>query len=271
MPELPEVETTCRGITPHVVGQIISSVVLRRTSLRWPIPSHLPKTLSNQKILTVKRRAKYLLLETVQGTLIIHLGMSGSLQLVDHNCAVKKHDHVDICLHSGKIIRLNDPRRFGAVLWADEDVMSHKLLCDLGPEPLSDAFCDDWLYMQSRGKRQAVKTFIMNNKIVVGVGNIYATEALFMAGIRPDRSAGGVSKEEYVRLTNTVKHVLKRAIECGGTTLKDFLGSDGKPGYFAIELSVYGKQGLPCPVCRTPIQSMKLGQRSSCFCPKCQR
>lgn len=270
MPELPEVETTRRGIAPHVTNQTISQVVLRRSSLRWPIPPHLPKTLLGQKVLAVKRRAKYLLLETAPGTLILHLGMSGSLQLVEKDCPVKKHDHVDICFKSGHILRLNDPRRFGAVLWSSDNVMAHKLLCNLGPEPLSEAFADDWLYVQSRGRKQAVKTFLMDNKIVVGVGNIYATESLFMAGIRPNRPAGSVTKKEYSALTQAVKQVLRRAIECGGTTLKDFLGSDGKPGYFAIELAVYGKQGQPCSVCSSLIESMKLGQRASCYCPQCQ-
>ena len=270
MPELPEVETIKRGILPHVPGEIVSSVIVRQPSLRWLVPSDLPDTLSGKKFLSVERRAKYLLLKTDTGTVIIHLGMSGSLRLLSKSSRVTKHDHIDICFESGKLLRFNDPRRFGAVLWTKESIEEHKLLCHLGPEPLSDLFSETWLFQKSRGRRQSVKTFIMNNTIVVGVGNIYAAEALFSSGIRPDRPVNKISQSEFTRLTGNIKKVLARAIDCGGTTLKDFTDSDGKPGYFAIELSVYGREGKPCPVCGTSVQQIKLGQRASCFCPQCQ-
>jgi len=271
MPELPEVETTLRGIAPYLESQFISHIILRRHSLRWPIPLLLPNILAGQQLLSIKRRAKYLLFETSLGTLIIHLGMSGTLQLVKKEFALKKHDHVDICLKNDTILRLNDPRRFGAVLWTEEDPNEHKLLSHLGPEPLLEAFTNDWLFMKSRNKKQAVKNFIMDNKVVVGIGNIYATEALFRAGIHPNKAAGKVSKQQYKCLTCEIKNVLHHAIACGGTTLKDFLGSDGKPGYFSIELSIYGRKDLPCTVCGNLIKTIKLAGRTSFYCSTCQQ
>ncbi len=270
MPELPEVEITKRGISPHITHKKIEKVLLRRSSLRWIIPAHLPETLPGQVVFLVDRRAKYLLLKVAKGTLIIHLGMSGTLQLVDLSTAVTKHDHFDLCFENDLILRFNDPRRFGALLWSEAG-NSHPLLKKLGPEPLSNNFDDILLYEKSRGKKQAVKSFIMDSKVVVGLGNIYATEALFMAGVRPDCSAEDISKTRYALISKSIRKVLQRAINCGGTTLKDFKGSDGKPGYFAIELSVYGKKGEPCPRCSTIIKSKKIGQRASCFCPACQQ
>ena len=229
MPELPEVETTRRGIEPHISGQTINSVVIRNAKLRWPVPDNLPERLAGKTIQSVKRRAKYLLLEVEDGNLLIHLGMSGSLRIVSSNEPVKKHDHIDILFNNGSCLRYHDPRRFGAVLWSEAPVYEHKLLSQLGPEPLSDDFSASLLYRRSRNKSQAVKTFIMDSHVVVGVGNIYANEALFKAGIRPDKPAGKISKARYERLTDCIKTTLAEAIRQGGTTLRDFVGGDGKP------------------------------------------
>jgi formamidopyrimidine-DNA glycosylase len=271
MPELPEVETTRRGIAPHITGQKVSDVIVRHHQLRWPIPRGLKKRLLGHKINSVARRAKYLLLGFDHGTLILHLGMSGSLRIIKANIPAEKHDHLDIALNNGKTLRLTDPRRFGAVLWTKENPEEHELLAHLGPEPLSDAFTSELLYQRSRKRNSSIKQFIMDGKVVVGVGNIYASEALFLAGISPKRIASKVSRARYDKLTATIKQVLTAAIEQGGTTLRDFVGGDGKPGYFAQQLNVYGRGGEACHVCGTAIKQIVQGQRSSYYCSACQR
>ena len=271
MPELPEVETTRRGISPHIKGKTISKVVIRNHRLRWPIREDLPQLLQDQPVTDISRRAKYLMLETPAGTLILHLGMSGSLRVVQSGDNPGKHDHLDLVCSDGTTLRLHDPRRFGAAVWTDEPFEQHALLEHLGPEPLSDNFNSDRLSRCAKGKSRAVKLLIMDNQVVVGVGNIYANEALFMAGIRPDRPAGKISAQRYERLAGCIKRVLANAIEKGGTTLKDFVGGDGKPGYFQIELAVYGHGGEPCPKCAKPLAEIKLGQRTTVFCKSCQR
>ncbi|MBD9656578.1 bifunctional DNA-formamidopyrimidine glycosylase/DNA-(apurinic or apyrimidinic site) lyase [Pseudomonas sp. PDM12] len=270
MPELPEVETTRRGIAPHLIGQRVSRVIVRERRLRWPIPEDLDVRLSGQRIEAVERRAKYLLIKAEVGTLISHLGMSGNLRLVEAGLPAAKHEHVDIELESGLALRYTDPRRFGAMLWS-ELPLEHELLVRLGPEPLTELFDGERLYQLSRGKAVAVKPFIMDNAVVVGVGNIYATEALFAAGIDPRRAAGTVSRARYVRLAQEIKRVLAHAIERGGTTLRDFIGGDGQPGYFQQELFAYGRGGQLCKVCGSTLREVKLGQRASVYCPKCQR
>lgn len=270
MPELPEVETTKRGISPHIVGKEVTDVVIRQPSLRWPIPEDFASQLLGRKLINISRRGKYLLFEFKHGTALGHLGMSGSMRIVDKNEVAAKHDHVDIIF--GKLaLRYHDPRRFGAILWTDANVDEHELIHHLGPEPLSEAFYQDYLFERSRKRSQAIKTFIMDSRIVVGVGNIYANEALFKAGIQPLKAAGKVSKAKYALLTQEIKLVLANAIERGGTTLRDFVGGDGKPGYFAQELSVYGRGGLPCVNCNKPLTEKKLGQRATVYCVNCQK
>ena len=272
MPELPEVETTRRGIAPHIQGQQIKEVIVRKHQLRWPVPDNLNQLLAGYTIRQVRRRAKYLLLETKTGTLIIHLGMSGCLRVVNpSNQPVEKHDHVDFVISEELLLRYTDPRRFGAVLWTNEPPAEHKLLKALGPEPLTDDFSGKRLFTLSRGRKQAVKTFIMDNHVVVGVGNIYANEALFKAGIRPDRPCGKISSERYQLLADAIKETLAKAIDQGGTTLKDFVGGDGKPGYFKQELAVYGRKGQPCKKCGKLITEIRQGNRATCFCKHCQR
>ena len=276
MPELPEVETTRRGIEPHIKQHTIANMVIRQHQLRWPIPAELPKILKGLTILAVRRRAKYLLLDvakgnTLKGTVIIHLGMSGSLRLIHEPTAEPlKHEHFDITFTDGQVLRYTDPRRFGACVWQALNSPS-SLLDHLGPEPLSDAFNLDYLYEKSRGRNMAIKTFIMDQKVVVGVGNIYASEALFMSGINPKKAAGKISKAKYQQLINAITLVLDKAIQEGGTTLKDFVGSDGKPGYFAQQLNVYGRNGLPCIACKKPIVQFTQAQRSTFYCPSCQK
>lgn len=270
MPELPEVETTRRGIAPQVEGVRIAAIVVRQPQLRWMVPEAVQQAVG-LKVEAVRRRAKYLLLDTQRGSIVLHLGMSGSLTVQPQSKAPGKHDHLDIVLEGGNCLRLNDPRRFGACLWQGADEAPLKLFQTLGPEPLSDAFDGERLFELSRGRSVAVKNFIMTNAVVVGVGNIYANEALFMAGIDPRRAAGKVSRACYLRLAEHIKTVLAQAIEQGGTTLRDFLGADGKPGYFKVQLKVYGKAGEPCSVCGTAIRSVSIGQRNSFYCPKCQR
>ncbi|AGI22202.1 bifunctional DNA-formamidopyrimidine glycosylase/DNA-(apurinic or apyrimidinic site) lyase [Pseudomonas sp. MT3] len=270
MPELPEVETTRRGIAPYLEGQRVSRVIVRERRLRWPIPEDLDVRLSGQRILQVERRAKYLLLNAEVGTLISHLGMSGSLRLVECGLPAARHEHVDIELESGLALRYTDPRRFGALLWSQAP-LEHELLRHLGPEPLTDAFEGERLYQLSRGRSMAVKPFIMDNAVVVGVGNIYATEALFAAGIDPRREAGSISRARYLKLAQEIKRILAIAIERGGTTLRDFVGGDGQPGYFQQELFVYGRGGEFCKVCGSTLREVRLGQRASVYCPRCQR
>ncbi|MCW8125483.1 bifunctional DNA-formamidopyrimidine glycosylase/DNA-(apurinic or apyrimidinic site) lyase [Microbulbifer halophilus] len=271
MPELPEVETTRRGLGPHLEGHIVRSATVRQRRLRWPIDRGFEKRIAGAEILRLERRAKYLLVHTDRGCAIWHLGMSGSLRLVEADCPPEKHDHVDWTLDSGLILRYRDPRRFGALLWTGGDPVAHDLLSHLGPEPLSDDFHGDYLFQRSRGRRQSVKTFVMDGRIVVGVGNIYASESLFLAGIRPQTPAGRISRARYWRLADAIKRVLARAIDDGGTTLRDFIGGDGKPGYFAQQLNVYGRAGDPCPKCGASVREAVLGQRSTFFCNRCQR
>ncbi|HEY4145151.1 bifunctional DNA-formamidopyrimidine glycosylase/DNA-(apurinic or apyrimidinic site) lyase [Pinirhizobacter sp.] len=270
MPELPEVETTRRGIAPHIEGRRVTGVVLRRPDLRWPIPPEISTLFPGQVIDSVERRAKYLLLRTGAGTALLHLGMSGVLRVLPANTPIGKHDHVDIVLDSGQVLRFTDPRRFGALLWQMPGE-THKLLEGIGPEPLTDAFDGDRLWRLSRGRSAAVKTFLMDNAVVVGVGNIYASEALFAAGIDPRRAAGKVSRGRYAKLAQEVKRILAHAITRGGTTLRDFLTPDGTPGYFYQELFAYGRAGEACKVCGEPIRVVTLGQRASFYCPCCQR
>jgi formamidopyrimidine-DNA glycosylase len=270
VPELPEVETTRRGIAPHIEGKTVRKVVVRQRRLRWPIYGGLEKLLPGQRVRRVERRAKYLLLRLDQGTLIVHLGMSGSLRIVPSATAAEAHDHFDL-VFPGQTLRLRDPRRFGAVLWTRQPPEQHPLLRHLGPEPLADAFNGDLLYNRSRGRKVAVKNLLMDGKVVVGVGNIYANESMFLAGIHPNRSCNRISRERYQTLAAMVKQVLKEAIRQGGTTLRDFQQGDGQPGYFAQQLLVYGKEGEPCPNCGRPIKQSRIGQRSSFFCSHCQR
>ncbi len=270
MPELPEVETTRRGVEPFCRGEVVRRVVVRERRLRWPVPEHLPRRLAGQTITAVERRAKYLLFRTGAGTLLVHLGMSGSLRVADADQAPARHDHIDLELGSGRLLRFNDPRRFGCFLWLEPGEL-HPLLSQLGPEPLSAAFDGVLLHRLSRGRHGPVKNFIMDGKVVVGVGNIYANEALFLAGIRPDRAAGRISLTRYQRLAETIKQVLTSAITSGGTTLRDFVGGDGRPGYFAQQLRVYGRGSAPCKHCGAPLREIRLGQRTTVFCVTCQR
>lgn len=270
MPELPEVETSRRGIAPYLVGERVDRLIIRQRRLRWPIHTDVDDKLPGMTIRSVGRRAKYLLLETAAGTAIIHLGMSGSVFIVAADTPAGVHDHFDIALQSGKALRFRDPRRFGSLHWSD-DAASHWLLQKLGPEPLSGDFGGEYLWQQSRGRRVAIKQFIMNAAIVVGVGNIYASEALFLARIHPRRAAGRIAKPRYELLATTIKEVLAKAISAGGTTLRDFYGGDGEPGYFQQELSVYGREGQPCRNCKQSLSAIVLGQRSTYYCKNCQR
>jgi formamidopyrimidine-DNA glycosylase len=274
MPELPEVETTCRGIAPFAEDQVIESIVIRQPKLRWPVDLKLNDILMGQTITIVKRRAKYCCLETKIGSLMIHLGMSGSLKIVDGQLDVKepikKHDHVDICLSNQKIIRFNDPRRFGSIIFNQQSA-EHPLLKKLGPEPLTDSFNSDYLHSKAVGRKVSIKAFIMNNHIVVGVGNIYAQESLFLSGIHPNRAANKISLVRMKMLVTTIKEVLAKAIKAGGSSLKDFTGADGKPGYFQQTLSVYGRQGESCVSCQTNLKHCNIGQRATVYCPSCQR
>ncbi len=270
MPELPEVETTRRGLAPHVEHRIVTDVVLRRPDLRWPIPDEIRRDLPGQRIQAVRRRAKYLLLDTDAGSALLHLGMSGSLRVLPADTPVRPHDHVDLALDSRRVLRFNDPRRFGCLLWQPPGE-THELLAGLGPEPLSDSFDGDYLFRLSRGRSAPVKTFLMDQKVVVGVGNIYVAEALFAAGVSPLRAAGKVSRERYVQLADAIKLILGHAITRGGTTLRDFISPDGAPGYFEQELSAYGRGGEPCPRCGRPLKQATIGQRTTVWCGLCQR
>ncbi|MEX2964032.1 bifunctional DNA-formamidopyrimidine glycosylase/DNA-(apurinic or apyrimidinic site) lyase [Microbulbifer sp. TYP-18] len=271
MPELPEVETTRRGLAPHLENRRVCTALVRQRRLRWPVDARFEQRIRDALILRLERRAKYLLVHTDRGCAIWHLGMSGSLRLVEADEEAQQHDHVDWVLDSGLHLRYRDPRRFGALLWTSSDPAGHRLLAHLGPEPLSPEFSGEHLFRMSRRRRQAVKTLIMDGRIVVGVGNIYASESLFMAGIRPDRAAGSISRARYERLAESIKQVLTCSIEQGGTTLRDFIGGDGNPGYFAQQLNVYGRAGEPCPNCCRPVRDTLLGQRNTFFCSRCQR
>jgi formamidopyrimidine-DNA glycosylase len=270
VPELPEVETTRRGIEPHIMGHKVVNVIVRDRRLRWPIPKGFEKQLAGGTITGTRRRAKYLLIDFDAGSLLVHLGMSGSLRMAAPEEQSRKHDHVDIEFENGLLLRYHDPRRFGSMHWLSGD--SHTLLDHLGPEPLSDAFDGKYLYQQARKRGSAVKLFIMDAKVVVGVGNIYANEALFVAGIRPDRPAKRVSKARYDVLAAAIKDVLSTAIDVGGTTLRDFVGGDGKAGYFAQSLQVYGRGGEFCYRCKAKrLKEIRQSNRASVFCVFCQR
>lgn len=270
MPELPEVETVKRGITPHIRDQHIESVIIRQPQLRYPIPSHLPQTLSGLKVHSIKRRSKYLLLETDLGHLIIHLGMSGRIHVLTEPPKAAKHDHVDIIFKHGICLRYTDPRRFGMILWTHEDPLQHILLKHLGPEPLTAEFNGKHLFDCSRKRSIPIKQFIMDSKVVVGVGNIYASESLHQAGISPKRNANKIAELRYHSLADKIKSVLSKAIDAGGTTLKDFSAASGKPGYFQQELAVYGREGLACKTCDSKIKKLTQAQRSTYYCPQCQ-
>lgn len=269
MPELPEVETSRRGIEPHIVGARVTRVTIRNRRLRWPVSRTLDRDLPGSKITTVARRAKYLLINTTAGTAILHLGMSGSVFIVDHGTPAGVHDHVDIDFDSGKTLRFRDPRRFGSLHWS-KTPLQHKLLVALGPEPLDGEFDARYLWHRSRGRRVSIKQFIMNAQIVVGVGNIYASEALFMARINPRRAAGRIALHRYELLVAAIKEVLASAIRAGGTTLRDFYGGDGEAGYFGQQLEAYGREDEACRRCNTPITAIVQGQRSTFYCKNCQ-
>ena len=270
MPELPEVETSRRGIEPYLVGERIDELTIRDRRLRWPVSTDVDRHLAGQTVISVSRRAKYLLINTTNGTAIIHLGMSGSVTIVDRDTPAGVHDHFDIDLASGKSLRYRDPRRFGSLHWTDNPEQ-HKLLRSLGPEPLDDAFSGDYLWKKSRSRRVNIKQFIMNANIVVGVGNIYASEALFWAAINPKRAAGRIALQRYEALVKAIQDVLQAAIKAGGTTLRDFYGGGGEAGYFQQDLAVYGRGDEPCRNCKRPISIVVLGQRSTYYCKNCQR
>jgi len=271
MPELPEVETTLRGISPVITGQKITRVIVRDRRLRWPIPARIEKSLTGETIIGTKRRAKYLLLQTNSGTLIIHLGMSGNLRVLPLTVPAIKHDHFEIVFKNNHCLRFHDPRRFGCILWTKADPMQHKLLNTLGIEPLGSELTGEFLFANSRKRKVAIKQLLMNSKILVGVGNIYASEVLFLAGINPVKAANKISLKKYSLLADKIKIVLKSAIEQGGTTLRDFVSSDGKPGYFQQKLNVYGREGQNCTVCKKPIKQIRQGQRSTYYCSTCQK
>lgn len=275
MPELPEVETTMNAIKPYVLGQKVSEVIIRQTKLRYPLPKFLAEKICGQVVKKITRRGKYILFQFVHGTLILHLGMSGRLfiLLTPNLSPPKKHDHVDIIFANKIGIRFCDPRRFGALLWTDDThpEESHPLLKELGIDPLLKEFTGKYLFERARNRKVAVKAFIMNSKIVVGVGNIYATESLFKAGVHPLKAAGKVMPAEFAAIAKAIQHILKKAIKAGGTTFKDFASPSGAPGYFSVHLNIYGKQNLPCPKCKTKLISLRIGERNSVYCRHCQK
>jgi formamidopyrimidine-DNA glycosylase len=270
LPELPEVETTRRGLSPHVRGRRIVALAVYEPRLRWRIARDLPGKVAGKRILRVGRRAKYLLLDLESGTLLLHLGMSGNLRVVPADTPRRAHDHFDLVLDSGVALRFNDPRRFGSLLYASGDPQQHPLLRPLAPEPFSAAFNADYLYRITRGRRVAIKQLLMNSRLVVGVGNIYASEALFRARLRPGRAARTLTRADAARLVRSVRAVLRQAIRAGGTTLRDYLGADGAPGYFRQRLYVYERRGEPCRRCGTAVRAMTQGQRATYYCPACQ-
>ena len=271
MPELPEVETTLRGIAPHLHGQMVRGVVVRQPKLRWPIPANLSALLSGKVVRELRRRAKYLLLIFDHGTLILHLGMSGNLRILTTPTAPEKHDHVDLIFDHGKVLRLRDPRRFGAVLWHEGELTTHPLLAKLGPEPLLDQFNGDYLFAALRSRSAATKLVIMDNQVVVGVGNIYANESLFRAGIKPQLSANKLSQARCEKWGAEIRATLRESIELGGSSLRDYVNSDGKQGYFQQNYWVYGRAGEACRICGNAIKLLRQGQRSSFYCAHCQK
>ena len=270
MPELPEVETTRRGIRSALRGRTIARFVLREPRLRWPVDRGLASELAGQQVVDVRRRAKYLLIELERGTLLAHLGMSGSLRVLPVDAPLLAHDHYDLVLETGRCLRFNDPRRFGSLHWVTGDPDAHPLLADLGPEPLERGFTAEYLAAKAHRRRVAIKPFLMDQRVVVGVGNIYVSEALFRSGINPRRAAGRVSRERLERLVQSVRDVLGEAIRQGGTTLRDYVNVEGTPGYFRQKLYVYERAGEPCRRCHTPIRQFTQGQRSTYHCPTCQ-
>ena len=275
MPELPEVETTRIGLLPLINSQV-DKVIIRNPSMRWPIPSHLHQTLTGSTLIELTRRAKYILakfqlVNSQHGTLLLHLGMSGRIQLLEVEEAPQKHDHFDIHFKTGKILRLRDPRRFGAVLWAGEQPEVHGLLKLLGPEPLDDAFTGKYLQHNIRTRSMAIKNVIMDSHLVVGVGNIYASESLFRARIDPQTPANKLSLLRCERLVTEIRTTLQDALSAGGSSLRDFFGTDGNPGYFQQEYFVYARTGKACKVCGKAIQTVRLGQRSTFYCKVCQK
>ncbi|MBZ0104601.1 MAG: bifunctional DNA-formamidopyrimidine glycosylase/DNA-(apurinic or apyrimidinic site) lyase [Sulfuricella denitrificans] len=271
MPELPEVETTRRGLEPHLKGERIRAVIIRNSHLRFPVDPALLSMLPGRVAGDISRRGKYLLLDCGEGWLILHLGMSGSLRVLPAATPPEKHDHFDLVLENGSCMRLRDPRRFGAVIWTQTDPVRHPLLEKLGVEPLTSDFNGPWLYKITRGKKTSIKQTLMDAHLVVGVGNIYANEALFRAGIRPALPASRLGRDRCHRLAQIVKEVLELAIAAGGSSLRDFVDSSGKPGYFQQQYFVYGRAGEPCLVCTSPIQLLRQGQRSTFYCPHCQK
>ncbi len=271
MPELPEVETTRRGIEPHVVGRTVVALQVHEPRLRWRVPEELPAQLAGQRVERAGRRAKYLLIELTRGTLLWHLGMSGSLRVLPADAPRLAHDHVDLVLDSGVLLRFNDPRRFGSLHYTTGDPNEHPLLASLAPEPFDARFDADYLWRITRRRRVAIKALLMNSRLVVGVGNIYANEALFRARVRPQRAARSLTRAEAHRLARAIRTVLTVAIRAGGTTLRDYVGADGSPGYFRQKLYVYERDGKPCRLCRAPVRAITQGQRSSYYCPACQR
>jgi formamidopyrimidine-DNA glycosylase len=271
VPELPEVETTLRGLTPLLLGRAVTAVVLRTAALRWPVPPELPELLEGRTIRGLSRRAKYLLIAFDHGTLLLHLGMSGHLRILPRSTPAGKHDHIDLQLSDDMQLRFHDPRRFGALLWVEDDPLEHPLLRELGPEPFAPELTGSYLHRLGQGRRASIKAFLMDQRVVVGVGNIYASEALFRAGIHPQRAAGQVSLARYEHLAAAIREVLGAAIAAGGTTLRDFADAAGRPGYFSLQLQVYGRSGQSCPGCGTALRQQRIAQRSSYFCPRCQR
>ncbi len=271
MPELPEVETTRRGIEPHLLGRSIRALHVHDARLRWPVDPKLARLLRGQQVLGVERRAKYLLIRLTRGTLIMHLGMSGSLRVLPQRSPLKPHDHLDLWLDSGQALRFNDPRRFGCCLYTSGNPQQHPLLAQLAPEPLQGGFDGAYLHRITRRRRVAIKSLLLNGHLVTGVGNIYASEALFRARIRPRRSARSLRSDECARLAAAIRRVLSAAIRAGGTTLRDYVNAEGMPGEFGVKLYVYERAGEPCRRCRTPVRHITQGQRSSYFCPECQR
>ncbi len=270
MPELPEVEVCRLGISPHIIAQQVTKVIVRNSRLRWPIPDEV-HSIVGLPVLSVDRRAKYLLLRFSSGTLLLHLGMSGTLRVIEKETPVAKHDHFDLVFNNENVLRLNDPRRFGAVLWMADEQDELGLLKKLGPEPLSGDFTDGYLFRKAKNRKVPIKTFLMNNHVVVGVGNIYANEALFQAGILPTTKVGEINEQRFNKLTEIVKQILSAAIVQGGTTLKDFTQADGRPGYFSQSLMVYGRAGKKCLVCQSKLVQIRQSNRSSVFCPSCQQ
>jgi len=271
MPELPEVETTRRGVAPHVERQKVTAVRIYDHRLRWPVPRDLPRRLVGRKVDRVDRRSKYLLFRLGPDTLLVHLGMTGSLRIFTHAPPKETHDHVDLEFANGVVLRYRDPRRFGAFLWSPAEAGHHRLLARLGVEPFADDFDDAYLYRSLRGRRTAIKLVLMDSHVVVGVGNIYANESLFRAGIRPDRAAHRVSRTRLARLAMAVRDTLAEAIAKGGSTLRDYLDSRGQPGSFQLDYYVYGRRGEPCRICGTPIRMSRLGGRATYYCVRCQR